>query len=481
MSERTAVELAKELQRRLQTEPFQSAVLSDPESREQAVRKVTLRPVPGKTGCKLQLTRQESHRATHQNVPLPEVGKVVMRELQSGYRQLLLTDAHTQWHYRRSAKGRWIGTERPIGPPQGSVSSSPQMTAKTALVSRSESAVAMVAASTGSASDELPTGNQPVQMQPVPALRAQVLPVLQTTSADPLSKGMPVLSASDGSVGSHNRAKQYLLPEHQPVPFLISAGVMTPTGQVKAAMYHKFRQINRFLELVNNIVPSLSKSGTIRVVDFGCGKSYLTFALHHLLTVVHQRSVEMIGLDRKQDVVARCNEIACELDCTGLSFQAGEIREAPVSGHVDLAVALHACDTATDDALISAVRWNCSAILAVPCCQHELSKKLRAPDLAPLLRHGILQERFASLATDALRAQWLELHGYQAQIVEFIDTEHTPKNLLIRATRRSHRPRDLARRVTAYREFQHRLGLGETWLDQRARECGLELKLPADE
>ncbi len=203
--------------------------------------------------------------------------------------------------------------------------------------------------------------------------------------------------------GTHNREKQYLLPENQPCPFLAEIGVMTPAGKVKASRYKKFRQINRYLELINDVVPYLPNSGPIRVVDFGCGKSYLTFALHHLLTVIHRREVHIVGLDRKADVVRDCRQIANRLDCRGLEFREGDLWSHEEE-RIHLAVSLHACDTATDEAIAKAVAWQAEAIFAVPCCQHEIAAKLPAEFLPAVQEHGILKDRLAAILTDALRA-----------------------------------------------------------------------------
>jgi SAM-dependent methyltransferase len=267
---------------------------------------------------------------------------------------------------------------------------------------------------------------------------------------------------------SHNREKQYLIPAGIPCPFLIEIGVMLPSGQVKSTMYHKFRQINRYLEFVEDLLPHLPAEGTLNVVDFGCGKSYLTFALHHLLTRIHKRDVSIVGLDLKQTVIEDCQRIAKSLDCGGLRFEVGRIDTFQPGEHVHLAVSLHACDTATDDALAGAIRWQCDAILAVPCCQHELNDSLSGDVLPGVTDYGILRERFASMATDALRARFLDAHGYRTQIVEFIDLEHTPKNLLLRAVRRSgDSVADLAARREAYDKLKSDLKL-TTWHLERA-------------
>ncbi len=261
----------------------------------------------------------------------------------------------------------------------------------------------------------------------------------------------------------HDRRKQYIIPEGQPCAFMQEIGVMTPTGQVRAAKQAKFRQVNRFLELVADVLPELPSEGTLRVIDFGCGKSYLTFALHHLLRNIRQRDVEIIGLDLKADVVRDCQRIADNLGCNGLRFEVGDIAGYAPSGAVDLVVTLHACDTASDAALAQAIRWQTRVILAAPCCQHEVAGLLAADVLPTMLRFGILKERFASLATDALRAAILERAGYQTQIVEFIDLEHTPKNLLLRAVR-SNVPDPAA--AAAYELLKVQLGVNEFSLER---------------
>jgi len=243
-------------------------------------------------------------------------------------------------------------------------------------------------------------------------------------------------SPAVGAHMEHDRKRHYLIPDGQPVPFLVQTGIMTPNGQVRSKHYHKFRQINRYVELIADVVDRLPSDGVIRIVDFGCGKSYLTFATHHYLTRVAQRTVEITGLDRRSDVVHTCQQIAESLKLNGIQFQQGDIFDFEPTDQVHLNVSLHACDTATDDALTQAVRWKTDVILAVPCCQHELNATMKDGQIPLLSQHGILQERFCSLATDAIRAAVLEQAGYQSQILEFIETEHTAKNLLIRAVRR---------------------------------------------
>ncbi len=263
---------------------------------------------------------------------------------------------------------------------------------------------------------------------------------------------------------AHNRTKNYLIPEGQPCPFLEAIGVMTPDGHVRASMTHKFHQINRFLELVNDILPNLPTEGPIRVVDFGSGKSYLTFALHHLLVGVQQREVAILAIDQNTEVIATCRGLCERLDLQGIEFAAQSISSVEQSGPVHLAVALHACDGATDQALAQAVRWKSDVILAVPCCQHEVAKSIESAPLELLLRHGILKERFSALATDALRAAALDTAGYKTQILEFIDLDHTPKNLLIRAIKRREGETS-ATTGTAYAELKTHLGLSSLATD----------------
>jgi SAM-dependent methyltransferase len=254
----------------------------------------------------------------------------------------------------------------------------------------------------------------------------------------------------------HDRRKRRLLEEGRPVPFLVELGVMTPDGQVRKSRYAKFRQVSRFLELVEDVVPALPAAGALRIVDFGCGKSYLTFALHHLLTELHGREVDIVGLDRNEDVVSACSALAGRSGSEGLRFETGDIAGYRAEGPVDLVVSLHACDTASDDALAQAIRWEARVILAVPCCHMEAARQISSDALAPLLRHGLAKERFAALVTDTLRAQLLELEGYRTQLVEFVDLEHTAKNVLIRATRG--RPAGATARAS-YEALRDSLGL----------------------
>ena len=244
---------------------------------------------------------------------------------------------------------------------------------------------------------------------------------------------------------AHNRKKRYILEEGKAVPFLVDLGVMTREGAVVHAKFDKFRQINRFLEFIEDILPELPGDREVTILDFGCGKSYLTFAMHYYLHDLKKYDVRIIGLDLKRDVIARCNELAEKYGCEKLNFSVGNIADYAGDGKVDMVVTLHACDTATDYALAKAVGWNVKVILSVPCCQHELNAQLgnrdagksrRADVMEPVLKYGLLRERMASLITDGLRAKYLEREGYDVQVLEFIDMEHTPKNILLRAVQK---------------------------------------------
>ena len=251
-------------------------------------------------------------------------------------------------------------------------------------------------------------------------------------------------SNSDRPVSSlaHNRSKQYILKEGQPVDFLIGLGVQTPDGRITKARYGKFRQINRYLEFIEDILDKLPSDRTIRIIDFGCGKSYLTFAMYYYLHALQGRDIQVTGLDLKPDVITHCNALSEKLGYDRLHFEQGDISSYQGADRVDMVVTLHACDKATDYALEKAVKWGAEVILAVPCCQHELNGQICCDTLQPILKYGVIRERMAALITDALRANLLEQQGYDTQILEFIDMEHTPKNLMIRAVKgKGMRPR----------------------------------------
>lgn len=234
------------------------------------------------------------------------------------------------------------------------------------------------------------------------------------------------------AVLDHNRKKHYIIEDGKPCDFLIKLGVMSPEGKVFQKHYSKFRQINRFLEIADDSFRDLPSQGTLRIIDFGCGKSYLTFALYYYLRVLKNRDVAIVGLDLKQDVIEFCNKTAQELGYEDLTFLTGDIADYESTG-ADMVVTLHACDTATDYALINAVKWHSRVILSVPCCQHELFSQIKEPVNDSYLKYGILKDKFTEILTDGLRGLKLESAGYQVNMIEFTSLEHTARNVMIKA------------------------------------------------
>jgi SAM-dependent methyltransferase len=232
----------------------------------------------------------------------------------------------------------------------------------------------------------------------------------------------------------HNKEKNYLIKENIAFEPLIDLGIFTRDGKISKAKYDKYKQINRFLEIIQDVLKYLPKE-KINILDFGCGKSYLTFIVYFFLERICNYEVHIIGLDLKKEVITQCGEIAKKYGYKNLRFETGEIGSFIPPWDIDMVISLHACDTATDDVLFSAVKNNARVILSVPCCQHELNKQIQNDDLAILTKYGIIKERVAALYTDAVRANLLEAAGYKTQVLEFIDIDNTPKNMLIRAVK----------------------------------------------
>lgn len=252
---------------------------------------------------------------------------------------------------------------------------------------------------------------------------------------------------------AHDRRKHHILEEGIPVPFLKDLGVMTGDGKIVRSKTDKFRQINRFLEFIEDILPRLDKGRELTILDFGCGKSYLTFAMYYYLHELKEYDIRIIGLDLKKDVIRHCGSLAVKYGYDKLTFLEGDIADYDGVDQVDMVVTLHACDTATDYALAKAVGWNAKVILSVPCCQHELNGQMKNQILAPVMDYGLLKERFAALATDGLRAKYLEREGYETQVLEFIDMEHTPKNILLRAVKNGEKNEKVDIEINEFEKF----------------------------
>ena len=267
---------------------------------------------------------------------------------------------------------------------------------------------------------------------------------------------------------SHNRKKKYIIEDGKPVDFLIRLGVMNGEGKVSKKRYNKFRQINRFLEMIEDVIHKIDKNKRLKIIDFGCGKSYLTFALYYYLVEKLDIDVDIIGLDLKMDVINFCNEVAEDLDYRGLKFIHGDIKDYDGFSDVDMVITLHACDNATDAALVKAINWNAKAILSVPCCQHEFYGKIESSILEPMLKHRIIKEKLSSLVTDSLRGNILEIMGYQVQLLEFIDMEHTPKNILIRAIKSD--TLDKKKALESYTQFKEFWGLKDIYIEDELKD-----------
>jgi 2-polyprenyl-3-methyl-5-hydroxy-6-metoxy-1,4-benzoquinol methylase len=251
----------------------------------------------------------------------------------------------------------------------------------------------------------------------------------------------------------HNRKKNYILPADVPCDFLIEIGVMEPSGKVKPNYFKKFRQINRFLELVDDLFKEESDK-KLHIVDFGCGKSYLTFAIYYYFSKIKKRETLITGIDLKQEVIDHCNSIAKKLDYKGLKFAHGYIHDFKIDIPIDFVVTLHACDTATDDAILFSLEHKVDKMMFVPCCQHELNKQLKNDSSNILLKHGIFKDRLTALVTDTMRSQLLESCGYKVQSMEFIDLEHTAKNILLRCSKMNKSKEQNDQSLEKYQDFK---------------------------
>ena len=399
-----------ELLRAIELEELVSATLSGVRiKKEGAVQKITIRPVLIKGKFTYQLSEHAGGQVFHRNLQ-PEFCAEFIEEAFKRYKQGILTFKDCQRHVLSGKQGNLTIIKSLFSNSSGLwIASKPR-----GWINRSQVNINNM--------------DQTAIFHPRELSR-------DSRDRFNLQTGSKKEIHADACSNSHNRTKNHVLQDGTPIPFLIALGIMSKEGSVLAKKYDKFRQINRFLEMVKDVIEHFPKDRCLSVVDFGCGKAYLTFALHYYLHTIEKRKVRMRGIDLKKDVIANCQQLSEHLDCEGLTFEVGDINAMEMNESVDLMVALHACDTATDAALEKAVRWNTGVILSVPCCQHELYSQIGSLKLETLLRHGILKERVAALATDAARAELLTMLGYEVQILEFIDMEHTPKNLLLRAVK----------------------------------------------
>jgi len=264
-------------------------------------------------------------------------------------------------------------------------------------------------------------------------------------------------------IEDHNKKKQYIINEGEPCSFLIELGVMNQEGYVYAKKYDKFKQINKFLEIVDDSLKEKGLKDDFMVIDFGCGKAYLTFALYHYFYNIRKINAKIIGLDLKEDVIEFCNKTAEKLGYHNLEFKIGDIKDFEYKSNVDMIVTLHACDNATDAALVKAIKWNTDIILSVPCCQHEFFDIIENSALEPMLKHGLIKERISSLVTDSLRSLFLETKGYKVQLLEFISMEHTPKNILIRAIKTN---KNIEKSQKQYDEFKKFWNLDDIFIEK---------------
>lgn len=357
-------------------------VLSNLADKTHLYKKTVIQKIELKRKESYQVTRFTDKQAFHENITVNTLTETILDSFPSVYHQLNIWHKNTQWDFKMTKKGKLLFHAHEQN------SKNPEQISKTEQTPKKNS-------------------NRFAEKR---------------------------ISVNGTPLTPHNRKKNYLLKEGTVIPPLVDLGIFTKDGKIVHAMYDKYKQINRFLELVEDVVKDYPKKN-MHIIDFGCGKSYLTFILYYYLVELKGYHVYMTGLDLKEEVIRKCNETAAKYHYDNLHFEPGDINGYRTTEPIDMVITLHACDTATDYALFNAIQWHAGIILSVPCCQHELNSQIYTDDLAALTRYGIVKERMSALMTDVIRANLLEYCGYKTQLLEFIDIAHSPKNILIRAVK----------------------------------------------
>ena len=420
---------------------LERVIFSNPRTRESYL-KLTVRPLLLRGALAFQTEEFTEKQAFQKNQNAEKTAEYLLGELENRYRNAEIASLHGIVNILISKKGTVTIKEKKVGVKRAenrtvSVAAGDVQKAGKQMPAKSHADVkenSLEKSGQSQSSHENGKMQRSAKIQGNGKLQSNAKQ--QKNAGTGLSAGMDAAAFSERLASlSHNRTKKYVLQEGVPVPFLVDLGVMTAEGKVVKSRYDKFRQINRFLEFIEDVLPNLDSNRTNTIIDFGCGKSYLTFAMYYYLHVLKKYSIRVIGLDLKKDVIALCNRLSKKFGFENLTFLHGDIAGYEGVDQVDMVVTLHACDTATDYALAKAVKWGAKVILSVPCCQHEINKQIQNDLLSPVLQYGLLKERMSALLTDGIRGQLLEMSGYRTQILEFIDMEHTPKNIMIRAIR----------------------------------------------
>ena len=416
-------------------------IFSNPRTRESYL-KLTVRPLLLRGALAFQTEEFTEKQAFQKNQNAEKTAEYLLGELENRYRNAEIASLHGIVNILISKKGTVTIKEKKVGVKKAenrtvSVAAGDVQKAGKQMPAKSH---ADVKENSLEKSGQSQSSHENGKMQRSAKIQGNAKQ--QKNAGTGLSAGMDAVAFSERLASlSHNRTKKYVLQEGVPVPFLVDLGVMTAEGKVVKSRYDKFRQINRFLEFVQDILPQMEKGRELTILNFGCGKSYLTFALYYYLKILNGYDIRVIGLDLKKDVIQHCNRLRDKYGYENLHFLEGDIKNYCEKEEVDMVVTLHACDTATDYALYNAVQWDAKMIFSVPCCQHELNGQIKTEQFSLLTRYGIIKERFSALATDAIRANLLEVCGYKTQLLEFVDFAHTPKNILIRAVQKKIVPR----------------------------------------